>query len=295
TREVPFQLSAYDEALVRALYDCPVPVISGVGHETDITLCDLVADRRAATPTGAAELATPITASDMRQQVVRLADRARLVWESRLQAGSQHLDGLARRLERAGPAGQLRLGRLRLAGLASPLRHGIARRVALGREGVHGLRRRLEGAHPRRRLEALRAQVAGPTARLHRAMHAKRQAESERVDTLSRRLLIARERQMPRWRARLDAVRVDPKSLERRLREERARLTALGRQLEALGPHQVQQRGYALVETRDGTPGVLVKRAEEVERLGQADGRLALTLRFVDGDVPVDWTQASTE
>ncbi|MFI9655077.1 exodeoxyribonuclease VII large subunit [Guyparkeria sp. GHLCS8-2] len=283
-----------DETLVRALYDCPVPVISGVGHETDTTLCDLVADRRAATPTGAAELATPITTGDMRQRIGRLADLARMRWERRLQAESQRLDGLARRLERAGPVEQLRFGRYRLAGLGAPLRHAVERRVAQGRERAHGLRRRLEGAHPRRRLEGLREQLVGPASRLHRCIAEINSVERERVATLSRRLLVSRERLMPRWRARLDATRLDPRSLERRLNEERTRLAGLARQLEALGPRQVQQRGYALIEARgegrgDG-PGVLIKRAAEVERLGGATGRLPLTIRFADGDVAVDWT-----
>lgn len=283
-----------DEMLVRALYDCPVPVISGVGHETDTTLCDLVADRRAATPTGAAELATPITASDMRQQIGRWGDRARLHWEGRLQAESQRLDGLTRRLDRGGPAEQLRFGRYRLAALNSPLRHGIERRVAHGRERAHGLRRRLEGAHPRRRLEGLREQLVGPASRLHRCIVAVTAVERERVATCSRRLLVSRERLIPRWRARLDATRLDPRGLERRLNEERTRLAGLSRQLEALGPRQVQQRGYALIETRDeyrsDGSGVLIKRAAEVERLGGATGRLPLTVRFVDGDVAVEWT-----
>ncbi len=280
-----------DEMLVRALHECPVPVISGVGHETDTTLCDLVADRRAATPTGAAELATPITVTDMRQQIGRLADRARMRWEGRQQTEAQRLDGLARRLDRAGPVEQLHFGRYRVAGLSSPLRHGIERRVAQGRERAHGLRRRLEGAHPRRRLEALREQLLGPAGRLHRCIAATTAVERERVSTLSRRLLVSRERLIPRWRARLDATRLDPRSLERRLNEERTRLAGLSRQLEALGPRQVQQRGYALVETRESTQGVLVKRAAELERLGGPNGRLALNLRFADGNVPVNWSK----
>ncbi|QGT78335.1 exodeoxyribonuclease VII large subunit [Guyparkeria halophila] len=278
-----------DEALVRALYDCPVPVISGVGHETDTTLCDLVADRRAATPTGAAELATPITASDMRQGIGRLADRARMRWEARQQTQAQYLDGLSRRLERAGPVERLRLARSRLVGLAAPLRHGIERRIAQGRERTHGLRRRLDGAHPRRQLEALRGRLVEPASRLHQGMVVIGQAERERVARLSRGLLISRERLMPRWRARLDSVRLDPRSFERRLREERTRLAGLSRQLEALGPRQVQKRGYALVETRDGSSGVLVKRASEVSVLAGTHDRLALNLRFADGDVPVEW------
>lgn len=283
-----------DEMLVRALYDCPVPVISGVGHETDTTLCDLVADRRAATPTGAAELATPITAGDMRQRIGRLADLVRMRWEGRQQTDSQRLDGLVRRLERAGPVEQLRFGRYRLSGLSSPLRHAVERRVAQGRERAHGLRRRLEGAHPRRRLEALREQLVEPTSRLRRGINAIAVVERERVATLSRHLLVSRERLVPRWRARLDGARPDRRAVEQRLREERARLAGLGRQLEALGPRQVQQRGYALVETRDKSPAALVKRAAQIERLAGESARLGLTLRFIDGDVAVEWTAATT-
>lgn len=82
-----------DEAVARAIAACPLPVISSIGHETDTTIADLVADRRAPTPTAAAELAVPVLA-DLLQYLSQLTDRTYF-------ASQQRLLYLTKRLERS--------------------------------------------------------------------------------------------------------------------------------------------------------------------------------------------------
>lgn len=82
-----------DERVVRAVAASALPLICGVGHETDITLCDLAADLRAPTPTAAAELAAPAQAGEL--------ERLRMLGQALQRRAEQRLDGLAQRLDRA--------------------------------------------------------------------------------------------------------------------------------------------------------------------------------------------------
>ncbi len=138
-----------EEVVVRAIADCAIPVISAVGHETDTTLADHAADRRAPTPTAAAEMAVPVradlafTLTDLaaRQRRAvhrghelareRLAARARLLPrpENLLQPQTQRLDDLSERLRRA-LGDRSAKGRERLAGVAARLSPSLLARSA---------------------------------------------------------------------------------------------------------------------------------------------------------------------
>ncbi len=118
-----------DEALARAIAASPIPVISGVGHESDFTIADFVADLRAPTPTAAAELACPDRATllaALQTQAARLARAAR----HRIDTQGQRLDHLALRLGR--PASALAAERLRLERHQQRMLHAL--RLRLERE-----------------------------------------------------------------------------------------------------------------------------------------------------------------
>ncbi|WP_374592854.1 exodeoxyribonuclease VII large subunit [Aquabacterium sp.] len=125
-----------DERVVRAIAECPLPVISGVGHETDVTLADFAADLRAPTPTAAAELCA-LSSVDAFEALMRLEQRALQRCQVRVDRESQRLDHLLDRLSR--PAQALHRRRLALADLA--LRCEAARRAGLMQQ-QHALQRR---------------------------------------------------------------------------------------------------------------------------------------------------------
>jgi exodeoxyribonuclease VII large subunit len=104
-----------EESVARAVLDSRIPVVSGVGHETDFTICDFVADVRAPTPTGAAAL-VGVDRTALLAQVAALVARWRRAAERELEGRMQRLDGVSRRLVH--PAERLAAQHTRLSTLA---------------------------------------------------------------------------------------------------------------------------------------------------------------------------------
>ena len=142
-------LWAFNElAVAQAVFESTLPVVSGVGHETDFTICDFVADARAPTPTAAAALVAP-NRMGLRAQVLTIAERWRRSTERALESRMQRVDLVSRRLVH--PAARLQDQALTLAGLAQRLVRAAA---SAGR-----LREREYAAQGLRLMRQLRAPV----------------------------------------------------------------------------------------------------------------------------------------
>ena len=151
-----------DEGLARAIYACPIPLVTGIGHETDFTIAEFVADRRAATPTAAAELASPARA----ELIVRVA-ALRTILAGRvarkIENGMQHVDQLLRRMVHPGQS--LQNQRELLAQLGQRLRTAYARVLERQRWQLLDLGQRQRAALPpllewNRRVAEARARLA---------------------------------------------------------------------------------------------------------------------------------------
>jgi exodeoxyribonuclease VII large subunit len=242
-----------DEAVVRAAAACTIPLISAVGHETDTTLIDFAADRRAPTPTAAAEMAVP-------SRVELLADLAQK----------------AARLEGAlGRLAQERRLRLQRAERGLP---DLPALIGTARQRLDDRGDRLARALPAL-VVAARTRAAELTLRLRLALPGLASGRRSALALATERLRSALRHFTAGWAAAAARVlpRLSEAPLRARLREARARLDGLAARLDSVSYERVLARGYVLVS--DAAAGHPLTTAKAV--LPGAD----LRLRFSDGEV----------
>lgn len=203
-------LWAFNEQMVaRAIFACEIPIISAVGHETDVTIADMVADKRAATPTAGAELAVPVLTEVVENlldsqrrlgrfigQVVRLG-RGRLdevsarlakAMSERLNETIQRTSQLERRLLRVGPAAAL----ARATGQVNSARERLGRnmdlRIRRAERAVQHKTLALARWSPGQLIKIKKVHLQAATTRLSRAVQVAKNVQTKRLEATQARL-----------------------------------------------------------------------------------------------------------
>ncbi|HEV7677378.1 MAG TPA: exodeoxyribonuclease VII large subunit [Candidatus Dormibacteraeota bacterium] len=170
-----------DEGLARAIRSSRVPVVTGVGHETDQTIADLAADRRAPTPSAAAEMAVP-DVSLLRQEVEARAVRLRQALRQELTLKRRALVASQSRLGMVSPERRLPQMRQQLDSQVMRMRHAVLQDVGAKRRRLDALRSRLARTSPQGRVPAERQALLRRRAALVSAVRVLLARERARVD-----------------------------------------------------------------------------------------------------------------
>jgi exodeoxyribonuclease VII large subunit len=270
-----------EEEVLRAAAESGIPLISAIGHETDWTLLDLVADLRAPTPTGAAEKAVPVRS----ELLGDLADRARRLDAAALRLLDRRRADL-RALSRAlpGPEDFLAIPRQKLDRAGEKLREKLAAGLSRRQLALANASRLLARHAPHAEAQRAIGRLNNLAFRLGAARAASAERRRERLQTLAARFaaanlasqtLLRNDLRASDEKRRALAVRLD--TAARALLARRGEsLSHVGQMLAAVGYQAVLRRGFALARDAAGAP---------IRSVAQAPDGAILTLQFADGKI----------
>lgn len=175
------------EGVARAIVACPIPIVSGVGHEVDFTIADFAADVRAPTPSAAAEIVVP-DGIDWLTSLERFDTRLRRAARRLIEARGQKLRWLQGRATLVSPSAKLAQQSQRLDELEQRLLRSWRQSIAERRSALGELRTRLWQASPVARVHTTAAKHAALQARLQGAIHLRLRRAQERLVPLARTL-----------------------------------------------------------------------------------------------------------
>ncbi len=278
-----------EEIVVRAAADSMIPLISAVGHETDVTLIDFAADVRAPTPTAAAEMAVPVR-SDLLSEISALGHRQTGAWLRGIEARRTELRAAARALQR--PEQLLEARRQTLDNLSERLPQSLRANTGLHHLRFSRVATRLTPHALSMRLKAEQERVARAERGARLGLDTYISRRKDRFDAVSARLasalrtnaqsrLIAINRQRERTNTLYARIETLFASQHQRRVSRVERAAGL---LSALSYHGVLARGFALVRDASGTP---------LRAAASINAGLALDIEFADGHVSATATSGS--
>ncbi|MBT3198987.1 MAG: exodeoxyribonuclease VII large subunit [Phycisphaerales bacterium] len=244
-----------EEPVARAIYNAQTPIISGVGHETDTTIADMVADLRAATPTAAAEQAVP-DAADVRRYADELADRMTRRMRDSVSSARQAIEAVGRSVVFRDPMSSVRTRIQRIDELSLRARGALGELLAGARADLAGPVNRLAGLHPVHQAAAARARLDQSQHRLTWSLGSRAKQTGDQLNEMLRRLQAC--------------------SPVHRIALARQQIDAAARQLEAMSYRAVLGRGFSVTRDSDGN----ILRSKDAAIAGQtittelSDGKL---------------------
>jgi len=262
-----------DERVARAIYASSIPVVSGIGHEIDFTIADFVADARAPTPSGAAELVTPDRAACI-EALSRTGERMSACIRRELRSVTTRLDGTLRRLMLVHPGVRLAQRAQKLDELEQRLAGAVRREIRTITTRMNSTVQRLSLAHPGIRVVQQVQRLDDLEQRLMNAARTSVHSNRNRVsDAFVRLVQHSPEHLVREYRLRHEAL---DSRLHHAWKEccslKEHRLSLAVKTLNTASPLATLERGFAIVTRPDGT---LVRDAQSVEVGDEIQTRLA--------------------